>query len=313
MKRRFLSLWLVCLLLVCIGTEAVADGSVKPLVFETLTLEGKEISSKELFHDHAVTVVNVWTTWCKPCIEELEELSALHIRLQKDGCGVIGILWDGDSAQEKGLEITQEKGVSYPILLPCEEMEFLAELRVFPTTFFVDSEGCPVADAIEGAKVAQYEQTVLTLLDKKAAGTAGSTVKAADSAAGAGNNAQMPEKNTGEPTRTSAPEGMRVVCDGESCTLVPVETDSGTDLPPDEAESPDPSADDGKEGTVADSNGGQDVPTDPEESRSEEKTQTEGEDIYPACPFKVVYLDTKIIAVATGEYAGMDGEHPDLP
>ena len=253
-KKCFLSLLVLFLCLSLFPTWAYADESVKPLVFETLTLEGKEISSEELFRDNQFTVVNVWASWCKPCVEELEELSKLHTRLQKQSCGVIGILWDGETAREEGQRIAEEKRVNYPNVLLCEKMDMLTELTVFPTTFFVDAEGRPVAEAIEGAKVEKYED--------------------ADSLSSA------------------VPEGMTLICDGDSCILVSAEMPDYTEHVSESADKPESASD----------------------TSGQEEPYTEEANDYPFCSGIAVRLsDTEIIAIATGEYAGLDGEHPVLP
>lgn len=36
------------------------------LVFETTDLEGKPVKSEEIFSGHAITMINMWATWCDP-------------------------------------------------------------------------------------------------------------------------------------------------------------------------------------------------------------------------------------------------------
>lgn len=289
-KKCFLSLLVLFLCLSLFPTWAYADESVKPLVFETLTLEGKEISSEELFRDNQFTVVNVWASWCKPCVEELEELSKLHTRLQKQSCGVIGILWDGETAREEGQRIAEEKRVNYPNVLLCEKMDMLTELTVFPTTFFVDAEGRPVAEAIEGAKVEKYEEAVRSLLNKKAAGV-GTALEMTENPAGKESGAQRPAKNA-DSSSSAVPEGMTLICDGDSCILVSAEMPDYTEHVSESADKPESASD----------------------TSGQEEPYTEEANDYPFCSGIAVRLsDTEIIAIATGEYAGLDGEHPVLP
>ena len=285
MKRKWMALLLSCLLSAGLCTEAYAEKSAKPLAFATVTLDGEEVSSRELFQDHVITVVNVWASWCEPCIEELEELEELNAKLQRLDCGVVGILWDGDTAQEEGLAIVAEKKLSYPTVLPCEEMGELTEITVFPTTFFIDSEGRQAAEAITGAKTEQYEQTVRTLLNKK---TAAAGYAAAAQPVGNGDGADnRTEKPDNQQSGTSIPEGMKLVCDGDSCWLVPVdvsgEADSGPDIPA--------------------------APATVEPVPSEEgETHPEPAEQYPSCPIIVVCLsEDEVVAWAAGEYAGLDG------
>lgn len=278
MKRVFLTLLLSSLLLIGLSAEVHADSPEKPFEFTTVTLEGKEIGSRELFGDNSITVVNIWATWCKPCIEELDELNELHARLQKQGCGVVGVLWDGDTALEEGQAIAEEKKLSYPNVLLCEDMDGLSEIRVFPTTLFVDSEGRPVAEAITGARMEQVEKTVLALLNKKAS-AAGPAVYAGGGSDGGGNGTKkQPGKTDGHPAGTQIPEGMKLVCDGDSCTLVPA-----------------------------------DVPGTPDsvQPAPEQDPQPEPAETYPSCPVILVHVsDTEVHFQAAGEYAGMDGSAP---
>ena len=281
MKRTVRTLLVLFLLFALFCSEAYADNAVKPLSFTTKTLEGKEITSKELFQDNEITVVNVWASWCKPCVRELEELSKLHTRLQKLDCGVVGVLYDGDTALEEGQAIAEEKGVNYPLVLPCEEMGRLIELKVFPTTFFIDSEGKPVGEAIAGAKVDEYEKTVQELLKKNKAGSspaAGAVYLPADT----GSSAPEDPGNAAEAAAApSVPDGMTVVCDGDSCWLVPAESSGSPETP-------------------------QEAPAAP----AAENTSAE----YPTCSIAVVHIsETEVVAYATAESAGLDGSDADLP
>ncbi len=268
MKRNVAAcLLVICLLLACAGPTAFAETAQKALAFTALTLDGKEITSRELFHGHQITVINVWATWCEPCVDELAELSKLHSRLQKLGCGVVGVLWDGGTALEKGQAIAEEKSVNYPIVLPCKGMDALTEITVFPTTFFVDFEGRFIGEAITGAKVEEYEKAVQSLLRKNEEWE-GAPAGASDQPDENGNSGVDPADDpvTVSPD-TPVPDGMILVCDGDSCVLIPLDNTSYTEPEP----------------------------------------QTQPEESYPACPIIIEYIsETEIVAHAAGEYTGMD-------
>jgi len=60
------------------------------------------------FHAEArIRVVNVWATWCVPCVAEMPQLDSISAALQKDGVEFIGVSLDdaipGDRAERKQL------------------------------------------------------------------------------------------------------------------------------------------------------------------------------------------------------------------
>ena len=309
MKRKPTALLLSLLLLAGLCAKAYADRSAKPLSFSTVTLGGEKISSRELFQDSKITVVNIWATWCGPCIEELDKLNELHARLQKQGCGVVGVLWDGDTALEEGRAIAEKEKLSYPNVLLSEDMVELQEITVFPTTLFVDSEGRPVAEAITGAETELVEETVKAQLKKMAAG-AGSAVQAAGQSAGKGNTVKnRPVKTDNKPSGAPIPEGMKLICDGDACYLVPVtgpghtdpQSTGETDLQPAGETDPQLAGETDPQPTGE---------TDPQPT-GETDPQPEPAENGPTCPILVVCIsETEVHAWAAGEYAGMDGKAP---
>ena len=90
-----------------------ADLIGKTVSFETTDIDGNPVTSEELFAQHPVTMVNMWTTWCGYCIAEMEELQAIHERVGDIGCAVVGLLGDGDTPEmaELGKSIMEEHGV----------------------------------------------------------------------------------------------------------------------------------------------------------------------------------------------------------
>ena len=48
-------------------------------------------------------LINVWATWCGPCIKEMPELAAFHRKQGADGVQVIGVALDEAAAVHDGL------------------------------------------------------------------------------------------------------------------------------------------------------------------------------------------------------------------
>ena len=125
------------------------------LALETEDLDGNAVTLSDVLAGHKVTMVNLWATWCEPCVSELPELQELCESFEAKDCQIIGICMDshpgGDVTEAKA--ILAEAGVTYLNLrAPKEEIELL-QITTFPTTYFVDSEGKLLTMPFEGAYV----------------------------------------------------------------------------------------------------------------------------------------------------------------
>jgi len=136
--------------------------------FHSVDLEGKEVDNS-IFAQADITVVNIWGTFCPPCIGEMPELAAWDAELP-DNVQIIGIVTDvasTDSAEfETAKKLVADSGIEYTnIIAGGQFMDGLFEYLIgVPTTLFVDSEGRCLTNEIIGADVEGYKQTVEGLL-----------------------------------------------------------------------------------------------------------------------------------------------------
>ena len=131
-------------------------------------LDGKDVTSGDIFSQNAVTVVNFWFTTCGPCVGELEDLDALNRELAEKGGAVIGInafTLDGDEkAIQEAKELLMKKGAAYQnVYFPSdsEAGRFAAMVYAFPTTYVVDRSGNIVGDPIIGAITSKSQEKAL--------------------------------------------------------------------------------------------------------------------------------------------------------
>ena len=134
------------------------------LQFETTDLDGNVVKSEELFAAHALTMVNIWATWCGPCKAEMPELGELARRLEAEGrdAAIVGICSDADEEPDTCREILEERDVDYLNLMPFEDMMEKLYLSLLPTTLFVNRDGLVLMPPIEGVPedLSRYEQLI---------------------------------------------------------------------------------------------------------------------------------------------------------
>lgn len=128
--------------------------------FETTGIDGKTYTEK-VFADYDLTLVNVFTTWCSPCVEEIPELEKVYEEMKEKGVGVAGVVLDTvdengkqDDETVKKAGILQEKTkASYPFLILDSTMMNgrLKNISAFPETFFVDRNGNIVGETYTGS------------------------------------------------------------------------------------------------------------------------------------------------------------------
>ncbi|NYZ11880.1 TlpA family protein disulfide reductase [Azospirillum sp. RWY-5-1] len=98
-----------------------------------------------------MTLLNVWATWCAPCVKEMPALERLQTQLGGPGFGVVALSVDrGGAHQVKPfLEKTGLSRLPIALDMPGAAMQAL-ELRGLPTTLLLDAEGREIA-RFEGA------------------------------------------------------------------------------------------------------------------------------------------------------------------
>ena len=141
------------------------------LSFETTDLDGNAVSSADLFAGHQVTMINLWATWCGPCVGELPELAELSAELEEKNCQIVGICLDADKGAdsiETAKSILTQNGVTYTNLVTTQEINSQLPATSIPTTFFVDSEGKILTDPVVGAYPNKYRENIETLLKTEA-------------------------------------------------------------------------------------------------------------------------------------------------
>lgn len=119
----------------------------EPNDIEFVDLEGKSVNLSD-FKGQWV-VVNIWATWCPPCIKEMPDLTFFHEKYKDDGAIVLGVNYENIPV-EKVNNFTEELMVTFPIVrfkdidLNANKTPF-GPLRGLPSTYMVAPSGHIVA------------------------------------------------------------------------------------------------------------------------------------------------------------------------
>lgn len=134
--------------------------------FSAKTVSGEDISS-DVFKDSKLTVVNVWGSWCGPCVQEIPELQKLYESMKDKDVNVIGLAQDAGTDLDAVKEIIDKNKVTYQNIVPEGATEdFVMSLMAFPTTFFVDSDRNIVGVIQGGRNLEAFTAAVEGVLEK---------------------------------------------------------------------------------------------------------------------------------------------------
>ena len=161
MKIKIFVLLLAGLLLTGCGREQTTESnfstetsketaSEEPYIvtFEATTLDGETITS-DIFADSKLTMLNVWATYCNPCLNEMPDLAEVAVAYEVADFQLLGILSDVSvfseaAALSEAKDLVTETGATtYPHLLLNESLynNLVGAIDSVPTTFFVNQDG----------------------------------------------------------------------------------------------------------------------------------------------------------------------------
>ena len=140
------------------------------ITFEGTDLEGNTVS-QDAFSQSKLTMVNVWATYCNPCLREMPGLGELAAEYDQSEFQIIGIVsdvWEGED-QTLVESLVQETGAAYPHLLANDSVgqAILSSVSAVPTTFFFDGDGAYLGGVVGSREKSDWEELIHELLEKQ--------------------------------------------------------------------------------------------------------------------------------------------------
>lgn len=153
------------------SSVAKSQETVKMVSFNSEDLDGNAVTEK-IFAEKDLTVVNIWGTFCGPCIQEMPELAA-WAKEMPDNVQLIGLVEDINGVNDTehiklARQILKEADANFLNIIAGTEdfYDILVSLIGVPTTIFVDKNGNIVGRPIIGANVDGYKKFVEQYLNE---------------------------------------------------------------------------------------------------------------------------------------------------
>ncbi len=131
-----------------VATEAPAETEEKYyLTFTATTVDGEEMTS-EILAESKLTMLNIWATYCNPCLEEMPYLGEIAAEYDSADFQLVGILSDvsetsSQADMDYAKELIEQTQANYPHLLLGQDLysTLVGGVNAVPTTFFVKQDG----------------------------------------------------------------------------------------------------------------------------------------------------------------------------
>jgi thiol-disulfide isomerase/thioredoxin len=133
--------------------------------FDFVDFDGRARKLSDFKGKHVL--LDFWGSWCKPCLEQVPQLKALHERFRDRGFEILGIDYEYTASTEVVRPLLKEKAITWPNATP-ESVKDLVKNRFringFPTLILVGPDGIVVDPHVS---LEALPGTLEHLLDKR--------------------------------------------------------------------------------------------------------------------------------------------------
>jgi len=141
--------------------------------FEAQDVNGNTVSS-DILSDSKLTMVNVWATYCNPCLREMPGLGELAGEYDPEEFQIIGIISDVQEGSDQKIidyasDLIGQTGADYTHLILNKSVydALLTDVTVVPTTFFIDENGMILDTVIGSMDKSAWEEKINALLEEQ--------------------------------------------------------------------------------------------------------------------------------------------------
>ncbi len=137
-----------------------------PFNFRLTSLNGRTIRKSQFAG--RLLIVDVWATWCGPCVREVPHFIDLQDRYRESGLSMVGINFerkDSDQANRSAvMKFARSAGINYPLALGNRSItQQIPDFEGYPTTLFIDGKG-NVRLTLSGSRSLAELETFVKLL-----------------------------------------------------------------------------------------------------------------------------------------------------
>ena len=168
---------LTIIALFAVATLTFAQKAGDKITFTATDMNGAAVTS-DIFAKNKVTMLNIWGTFCGPCIREMPDLAKLAKTNAEKGVQIVGIPIDIvdrngkiiTRAKKDGEAIIKQTGAAYTHIVPNIAMVngLLKNVQAVPATIFVDKDGKQIGEMYLGARSQKDWQKIIDDLLAKA-------------------------------------------------------------------------------------------------------------------------------------------------
>ncbi len=120
------------------GSARIAEGNMAP-DFTLPGLDGKMVRLRE--KRGKVIFLNIWASWCPPCIEEMPSIQKLHKVFEGEKFEILAVSID-EAGAEAVAPFMKNHGLTFPVLIdPKSSIQYAYGTTGVPESFVIDKNG----------------------------------------------------------------------------------------------------------------------------------------------------------------------------
>lgn len=123
-------------------TQPATAGPMAGAGFTMRTLNGENVSFESL--KGKVIFLNIWATWCPPCIAEMPNIQSLYEKMDPNKVAFVMLSVD-EAGVQKVQKFIDKKGYTFPVYMPVSQFPQEFYSNAIPTTFIISPAGEIVA------------------------------------------------------------------------------------------------------------------------------------------------------------------------
>ena len=121
------------------SNQVAMEGDITAPDFTFPGLDGKMVSLSD--YKGKVVLVNIWATWCPPCVEEMPSMEKLYQKFKGENFEILAV-----SIDETGLKAVapfmKKSGLTFPALIDSEgTIKTVYGITAIPESFIIDKQG----------------------------------------------------------------------------------------------------------------------------------------------------------------------------